>query len=343
MKPVKIFCTPGSEEITHCILADIKSRLPDNVQPHGIGKVEFIHFSNENVEAQVLENVRGIFVVVIHTQTPSVSEHVIELFALLDAISNSGASDILLVFPYMPFSRSDRKNKPRISTLGQLFPRILSEVLNVHRVLLLDPHDGHLKHYFKPTADEITAMYLFANWIEKNIFTQYSRDECIIVFADQGSSKRFKNISYITKLPSAYIDKDRPDDSENPHFDKIIGNTSGKICIVIDDEVLTGGTAVGDAELLMSEGCAKKVIMCAMHPILLDKKKTNEEVIQLIDNSPIETLVVTNSVPMREKKSMSKKISVINIGPLLAESICRIILDKSLADLHEYKNINYYV
>jgi len=212
----------------------------------------------------------------------------------------------------------------------------------VRRFLLVDPHDGHLKHYFKPVADEVTSLFIFAKWIEEDFFLRHKREECVIVFADQGAAKNFKELAYLLKLPSAYIDKDRPDNLESVKVKKIIGNTEGKICIMIDDEILTGGTAINDALLLREEGKAKKVIMCAVHPILMCKKKSVEEIMRSIDSSPIEELVVTNSVPLFDKAKLSKKLKVVSIEALLAESISRIILDKSLSDLHEYKNIKFY-
>jgi len=340
MYPVKIFCTRGSEEITSGICERFKNRLREEIRPVGIAVSNVQEFSNENIEVQV-ENVRGYFVVVVHTQVPPVTNRLIELFALLDAITNARPEDVLLVFPYMPYARSDRKNKPRISVLGGLVPRIISDVIGIQRVILLDPHDSHVKHYFHPTADEISSVYLLASHIEKNIFSKVSKEDCIIVFADAGAAKRFEQFPYLLKLPTAYIDKNRPDDSERPECNKIVGDISGKAAILIDDEILSGNTAIGDAELL-KEGGAKNIIMCAPHAILSNKTLSKEDLVRKLENSPIDSFIITDTVPVKEKLALSEKFICISVASLLAEAITRTINNQSLTDLHNYSNVKFY-
>lgn len=342
MGTVKIFSTSGSEYLAEGILNEIKTRLPENMMHQKLGKVCFHYYSNENVEAELRENVRGTFCVVIHTQVPPVNDHLMELFGLLDAMKNSGAADILLVFPYMPYCRSDRKNRPRISTLGELIPEIISGVLGIKKVLLLDPHDAHLKHYFNPTADEITSIYLLARKIEEEIFSRYAKNDCVVVFADEGSVKRFKKMAYTLGIGSAYIDKDRPDNSETPAPNKVIGAVKGKMCILVDDEILTAGTVVSDAELLMSEG-AKGVVSATVHAVLRNKKKASQELMALLEQSPIERFFFTNSIPIEGKDEFCGKTEIISVDALLGESISRIVLNQSISDLHDYKNVKLYV
>jgi phosphoribosylpyrophosphate synthetase len=149
---VKVFATTGSvvlgAEVEKEIRKRISSRKSDYQVNHGGHTVSI--FSNENIEVQI-DNVRDQIALVIHTQNSPVNEGVMELFAMLDAINNAHPRRTFVVFPYMPYSRSDRKNKPRISVMGQRLPEILNKVMRVQRVMLLEPHNGHITSLQLPT------------------------------------------------------------------------------------------------------------------------------------------------------------------------------------------------
>ena len=342
--PVKVFATTGSDGLADEVCQALQQRLPIQLQPQEgitLSRPKVERFSNENLEVQV-DNVRGRFVVVIHTQVPPVNEHLIELFALLDAINDARAADVLLVFPYMPYARSDRKNKPRISTMGHRLPRILTAALDVRRVILLDPHDTHTKHYFEPAADEISAIYLLVDYLEKKFLSSaQDRENNVVVFADAGSAKRYELVAHLLKLPIAYIDKDRPDDTESPEFKQVIGKVGGKRCFLIDDEILTGGTSIGDANILL-EGGASSVIMSVIHAPLASQKLTDAEIVGKLEESPIERFVITNSIPVEHKLPDKTKFVVLSVAPLLAEAISRTVQDGSLTDLHKRENVRLY-
>jgi ribose-phosphate pyrophosphokinase len=343
-RSVKVFSTRGTQVLAEEVCKELDKRIPPFLKSDeelALSKVKVERFSNENLQVQV-ENVRGSFVVIIHTQVPPVSDGIIELFALLDAVENARPADILLVFPYMPYSRSDRKNKPRISVMGNKLPHIFSNSFGVKRVLLLDPHDTHIKHYFEPAADEITAIYLLVDYIQHNIISgMKNREEAVIVFADAGSAKRFENVPALLNVPTAYIDKGRLDDKENPVLKRVVGEVGGKTCFLFDDEILTGGTAVRDADILKKEG-AKSVIMFAVHPILNDKDKGSQEVIKKLENSPFEKIVVTETVPVQHKLKGNSRFVVLPVSGLLAEAIKRFVMNESLTELHNPENVNLY-
>jgi len=339
---VKVFSTTGSEVLATEICESLKPRLPDQLIPGGelvLGKTNIQRFSNENIQVQV-DNVRGHFVVVIHTQVPPVNDGLIELFALLDAINNARPADVLLVFPYMPYSRSDRKNKPRISTMAHRLAHILSVSFGIRRVILLDPHDSHIKHYFDPVADEISATYLLIDYLEREIFNTLSKNDSVVVFSDPGSAIRYKNVAYLLRLSTAYIEKDRPDDSEKPRFSKIVGDVKNKTCLLIDDEILTGATAIGDAQILKEEG-AGSIIMVAVHIILRDKEIPPDILVMNLTGSSIERFIVTNSIPQKPG-FLTPKFNVLSIAPFLGEAIKRSILGQSLTELHKRESVNLY-
>jgi len=340
--PVKIFSTRGSQDLAKNIYNALKP-LINSASKNSLvlGNVIVNEFSNENLECQV-DNVRGHFIVIVHTQVPPVSHGLIELFALIDAIVNSQCSDILLVFPYMPYSRSDRKNKPRISVMSKQLARILCSSFGIKRTILLEPHDSHIKHYFDPTADEITAIYLIADYLEREFFKLYPREKTTIVFPDAGSAKRFGKIPSLLKIPQAYIDKDRPDDQEKPIIKGVIGDIKNRICIIPDDEILTGKTSFEEAEELKNQG-AEKIILIAIHGHLITKDKSEKNIIKKFEDSPlIEKIIITDTIPFQDKLKDAKKFEVISVVPLLAQAIIRTVCNESLTALYKMENTHLY-
>jgi len=332
MKTSKLYFTSGTEGIARKVLSEFKGIDLEIVKPR------ITEFSNENIEVQV-EDVRDSFVVVLHTQVPPVSHGLIELIALLDALQNARPKDILVVFPYLPYSRSDRKNKPRISVMAKALAEIIS--LKSKRILLLDPHDSHIKHYFNPAADEITAIYLLTEYVKREIISK--KGDYVILFSDSGSAKRFERVPSILNLPTAYIDKGRPDNSENPNAKNIVGDIKGKDCLIFDDEILTGGTSIRDIELIKKDN-PKSVSMFFIHPILENKNFPNSQF--LLGNllcSGFKKIVAVNTVPIAEKiKNFSDKITILPMEKLIAEAIKRAILGESLSELHKPEMVRTY-
>jgi ribose-phosphate pyrophosphokinase len=323
------------EAISSQVEAELRERLGDASDHYCVESCQHTvsTFSNQNIEVQV-DNVRDHVVVVLHTQTPPVSDHIIELLALLDAINNAHPRQTFVVFPYMPYSRSDRKNRPRISVMGQRLPEILNKVLNVRRVMLLEPHDPHIKQYFVPTADEVPALPLLVDYIRNVYLSTMKREECAIVFADSSAAKRFEEVPSSLGIEPAYIYKSRLDNSESPTVKVVTGNVKGKHCFIVDDEILTGNTVLKDAAMLKAEGAAT-VRMLAVHGALLDQKLSSQQLMAKLIDSPVDEYIVTDSVPLGEKVALGKgKLKVISIAPLLGEACKRLILGESLSELH---------
>jgi ribose-phosphate pyrophosphokinase len=332
---VKVFATTGMESMSAQVEAELRNRLDEDSDRYCVESCRHTvsTFSNENIEVQV-DNVRDHVVVVLHTQTPPVSDHIVELLALLDAINNAHPRQTFVVFPYMPYSRSDRKNRPRISVMGQRLPEILNKVLNVRRVMLLEPHDPHIKQYFVPTADEVPALPLLVDYIRREFLTTLKREDCAIVFADSSAAKRFEEVPSSLGIEPAYIYKSRLDNSESPTVKVVTGKIRGKHCFIVDDEILTGNTVLKDAAMLKLEGAAT-VRMLAVHGALCDQKLTSDELMAKLIDSPVDEYVVTDSVPLGNKIELAQgKLKVIPIAPLLGEACKRLILGESLSELH---------
>lgn len=336
--PIKIFSTKGSKVLAEKIYENLR-KFP--LLESSLGMVDVTWFPNQNIQLQI-DDVRDRLAVVIHTQSPPVSDGTIELFALLDAISNASPADVLLVFPYMPYVRSDRKDQPRISVMGFRLPHILNNSFGIKRVILLDPHDVHVKHYFYPVADEITAMYLMINYLKK--YTFLDANQVVIVFADVGAIKRYEKIAHLLGLPSAFIEKYRRDDNEKPEIKRIIGNVKDCICIVVDDEILTGGTAIGDVEALLDEGAKRISDMVAIHPIIMSEKLSEEELMRKLAYSPVERFIFTDSIihDWSKMEFSFPKFTFLSIAPLLAEAIKRSAVGESLTELHKLESVKLY-
>lgn len=342
---VKVFALPGSDILAEKVCFHLNQILPASLKPDK--GVELIHptiipFDNQNVTVQI-DNVRGYFVVVIHTQCPPVHDHLFSLFSLLDAIQNSHAADLLLAFPYMPYARSDRKDQPRISVMSKVLAEMLNNVLGVRRIILLDPHDSHVKHYFKPSADEISSIYLYIDLLRHLMATQFAsvKDKLLIAYSDGGAAKRFAKINeHVPELPHDYIDKYRKDHVGTLQLQKEI-LCQGKICIMIDDEVCSGGTATEDAQSLKDNG-AEKIIMFAPHAPLAKIGWTDEKVITRLEQSPIDHLIFTDTIPAEHKVAGKKKFHILSIAALLAHAIHQTIMNESVTKLHDPGNVSLY-
>jgi ribose-phosphate pyrophosphokinase len=342
IRGVKVMALPGSDILAANVCRELEKRLPGALKPEGglkLTKPQVTIFDNENGQVQI-ENVRGNFVVVIHTQCSPVNQRLVELFLLLDAIYNSNPGELLLVFPYKPYARSDRKDKPRISVMSVALAHMLNNTFGVRKVLLVDPHNTTAKHYFKPSADEISTIYMFADYLMHYIQTKLggNKDDVLICYSDGGAAKRFAKLTEITRLPHDYIDKVR---SGKEVTIKREINAQGKICIMIDDEICSGGTAILDA-LALKENGAKQIIMFAPHAPLSKEGKTSEELIAALNNSPIDAFVFTDTIPVEDKIKGHEKFKVLSVAGLLAEAIKQTIEDDSVTQLHEPENVGLY-
>jgi len=343
---IKVFAAPGSEEIAQKICNHLQNRIPRHLVPYEGGKlrlaeVNYEIFSNGNPQAQV-EEVRDMLTVIICTQAQPLALNYLLFQHMLNAMINADVADIMLIHPYMWFSRSDRKNDPRISSFASEYARMISEHFGIRRVLLMDPHDSHLKHYFRPAANEITAVYLLAEYFKKN-FLDNGRKKWTMVFADAGAANKYERIANLLGLPQAYMKKTRKDNTEKAEVQKIVGTVKGRSCLLFDDEILTGGTAIEDAATL-KKNKADQIVMAVVHPILEHKKLSHQELLANLERSPIEKFIMTDSVPIAKKleQNPSKKIVILSATKLQSEAIARMVEGRSLTELLRPENVHLY-
>lgn len=284
-----------------------------------LSPLEISRFSNDNFFVQVLTNVRERDVFVVQSFTEPVSNHIMELFIIMDALRSASAKRITAVIPYFSYARSDKKDAPRISITGRLMADLI-KAAGADRVLTMDLHSDAVHGFFSMPVDHLTAAPLIANHIKE------TRDlsKAVAVATDAGGAKRVGKYAELIDIPMAIIDKRRLDDT-NVEQGLVVGDVKGRDAIIFDDEISTGGTLVATAETLLEAG-VNRMIMGATHPVLCGNAPAN------LVASKVEAFVVSNTVHIDDSKKLDQ-LSVISVAPLIAEAIKRIHTGESVGAL----------
>ncbi len=310
MNNLKIFACPSAEEFTKEICDVLE--LP-------IGKINFMKFQNDNNFLQILETVRDQDVYIVQTTKPPVNERVMELLLTIDAVKRASAKRVNVVLPYYIYSRSDKKDQPRIPITAKLMAQLL-EAAGADRVITCDLHNAAIQAYFSINCDKLTAESLLEKYFEdKNL------SNMVVVATDAGSSKKAYKYSKFFGCPMAMIDKRREGNDDRAIGTTVIGDVKGKNAVIFDDEIDTAGSMIETARILKEQG-ANGIYAGCTHGVL------SGPAIERIKNSPIKELVITNTIPQTEEKKL-EKIKVLSIAPLFAEAIKRINEARPLGEL----------
>lgn len=303
-------------------------KLANDIADHlglSLSGSQVVKFSNENLKVKIAENVREADVYVVQTSCPPVNEGFMELLIQVHALKFASARRITAVLPYYPYTRSDKKDEPRISITAALIADLL-QAAGVHRVLTLDLHSPQEQGFFRMPSDHLTAMPLLCETLK----SRGSLEDAVLVAADVGEAKDAGRAAKRLHLPLVIIDKRRYGDDEKPVATQVIGDVKGKRAILIDDEIATGGTITEAADLLLSRG-ATSVEVAAIHPVL------SGPAIERLARSPISRITVTDSIPIPESKlqneAFRKKLTVISVAGLLADAIGRIHDGRSVSQI----------
>ncbi len=284
-----------------------------------LGSSHTVHFSNENMLVQIEENVRGCDVFVVQTSASPVHEHLFELLLTIDALRSASARRVTAVMPYIPYIRSDKKDRPRISIAARLVADLL-KTSGADRVLTMDLHSPQSQGFFQMPVDQLLGAGPLCERLRRE-----DRDDWVLVAADAGEAKDLGRFANRLDLPMAIVDKRREGDDEKPKAVSLIGDVDGKVAVVIDDEIASGGTLVEAAEFLKKHG-ARRVLASATHPIF------SANAAERIDEAFLEKVIVTDTVPLRDDQQ-SEKVEVISVAPLFAEAIVRIHDGRSVSKL----------
>ena len=283
------------------------------------GDAKVSTFSDGETAVEINESIRGKDIFIVQSTCPPTNEHLMELLDMLDAVKRASACRIAAVIPYFGYARQDRKASGRTPISAKLVANLLA-VAGAHRVLTVDLHAGQIQGFFDIPVDNLFAKPVMLDYIREN----YAKD-LVIVSPDAGGVERARAYAKPLQADLAIIDKrrERANLSEVMH---IIGDVKDKNCLLVDDMVDTAGTLTNAATALKEAG-AKKVAACCTHPIL------SGPAIDRINNSLIEELIATNTVPLSGAAAQCKKITVLSVAPILAEAIKRIYENGSVSAL----------
>lgn len=283
-----------------------------------LSKVEVRRFSDGEIFVEVGENVRGTDVFIIQPTCTPVNDHLMELVIMVDALRRASARRITAVLPYYGYARQDRKVAPRVPITAKVVAEMLM-VVGVRRVLAMDLHAGQIQGFFNIPVDHLYAAPVLLKYINENF------KNVIMVSPDAGGVERTRAFAKRLKADLAIIDKrrDRPNESKAMN---VIGDVKGKTAVLLDDMVDTAGTLCSAAAMLKEAG-ALDVHACCTHGVL------SGPAIERLENSVIKSLVVTNTIPLRDNAKECKKIKVLSVSSLLGEAIRRIHSEDSVSSL----------
>ena len=284
-----------------------------------LGDADVSRFSDGEVYVQINENVRGQDVFVVQPTCPPVNDHLMELLVMIDALKRASARRITAVLPYYGYGRQDRKVMPRVPITAKLVADLITTA-GCQRVLAVDLHAGQIQGFFDIPVDHLFA----APPVIVDYLAKKDLKDPVLVSPDAGGVERARAIAKRLNAGLAIIDK-RRDGPNVAVFMNLIGDVKDKDVVVIDDMIDTAGTLIQAVEAVKREG-ARRVLAGAVHGVL------SGPAIKRIQDSALEEVVITNSVPLPPEKANSK-IHVLSVAPLLAEAIRRIHDEESVSTL----------
>ena len=309
--PLKIFAGGSHPELSRNICDYLGVPL---------GASHTIEFSNENMMAQIDENVRECDVYVIQTSCPPVHRNLFEMLMMTDALRSASAARITAVMPYFPYIRSDKKDRPRISITARLVADLV-QTAGAHRVLTMDLHTPQAQGFFSIPVDQLQAAAPLCERINMEDTSNW-----VLVAADAGEAKDIGRYANRLDLPIAIIDKRREGDNENPRAVNLIGSVEGRTAMIVDDEIASGGTLCEASAFLKSQG-AEQVLAVATHAVF-----SSSNIRQRLDEAFLDKIIVTDTIPLPPGRR-SEKVDVISVAELFAKAISRIHDGRSVSAL----------
>ena len=296
---------------------DLVRRIAEHLKTP-VGRSVVKTFSDGEIDVEINESVRGMDVFAIQSICSPVNNNLMELLIMIDALKRASAERITAVLPYYGYARQDRKVVPRAPISAKLVADLIT-VAGASRILTVDLHAGQIQGFFNIPVDHLFAAPILLDYLKS------LRSRVVVVSPDAGGVERARAFAKRLNASLAIIDKRR----ESPNVSQvmnIIGDVHGLVAVLLDDIVDTGGTLVRAAYALTEKG-AKKIYACCTHPVL-SGQATKE-----LKQSPIEEVIVTDTIPLDEKIKECPKIKVLSISSLLADAIQRIYNDESVSSL----------
>ena len=290
-----------------------------------LGEVELKTFANGETYVRYDDSIRGSDAFIIQSGNPPVNDHLVELLIMIQAAKLASAKRITAVVPWYPYSRQDKKSRPREPITARLVADFL-EAAGVDRVLTMDLHAGQIQGFFNVPVDHMTALPLFATFYrDKGLYG----DKVVAVSPDPGRAKMARRFGQMLEADLAIMNKVRPE-HDTAEVSEVIGDVQGKVAIMSDDIIVTGGTLIAGAEALKEAG-ATEVYACATHGLFPGNA------FEKISKSVLAEVTVTDTVPI-DKLNQPDKINVISVSKLLAETILNVFADDSVSAIFAGEN-----
>jgi ribose-phosphate pyrophosphokinase len=277
-------------------------------------------FADMEIFVEIHENIRGEDVFVIQSTSYPANDHLMELLITLDALRRSSARRVTAVVPYFGYARQDRKSSPRSPISAKLVANLITQA-GADRVLTMDLHAGQIQGFFDIPVDNLYAAPLFA----RDISERFKGRELMVVSPDVGGVVRARAIAQQLHCDLAIIDKRRPQAGVSEVMN-VIGDVAGRDCIIVDDIIDSGGTHCNAAEALVKNG-AKSASVYVTHGVF------SGAAVERVAKSPIETMIVTDSIAATPAVQGARNIRQLPIAPLLAEAMRRISEERSVSSL----------
>lgn len=285
-----------------------------------LGDTTVSTFSDGEIMVRLNENARGSDAFVIQSTCTPVNDNIMQLLLIIDALKRASAERITAVIPYYGYARQDRKVQPRVPISAKMVADLITAV-GTNRVLTVDLHAGQIQGFFNIPVDNLYAAPVLIDYIKK----KYVSDSLVVVSPDAGGVERARAFAKRLNCSIAIIDKRREKANECEVMN-VIGDVDNKDTLLIDDMVDTAGTMTQAANALRQQG-AKRVSAACTHAVL------SGAAIERINNSALEELIVTNTIPMDGKLALCKKLKVLSIASLLGDAVKRIHEESSISSL----------
>jgi ribose-phosphate pyrophosphokinase len=286
-----------------------------------LGRADVTHFSDGEIYVEVGENVRGVNCFVVQSTCSPPNQALMELLIMIDALKRASAGSIVAIIPYFGYARQDRKAKPRTPITAKLVANLITAA-GADRALAMDLHAGQIQGFFDIPFDHLYAMPVL---IDELRVLGFGGEQTVVVSPDAGGVERARAFSKRLGAGLAIIDKRRPAPNVSEIMN-IVGDVRGKRTVIVDDIIDTAGTLTNAAHAIINAGAAS-VSACASHAVFSGKA------VPRIDDSPLQHVVVTNTIPLSEIGAACSKVRVKSVGRLLGEAIKRIHHGDSISSL----------
>ncbi len=313
---IKLYAGTGSPDLAQKIADYLNQQLSPR---------EVIEFPNENIFVKLKSSARGQDVYVIQTTSSPLHYNLMELLIMIQTIRLDSAARITAVVPYLCYGRSDKKDQPRVPITARLVCDMI-ESAGADRYMTFDPHAGQIQGFFSIPGDVLTASHMITDHINKNMREQMHK--LVVVSTDLGFAKKGRNYARDLNASIAFVEKRRTGNDSKAEALSLIGNVKGRDVLIVDDEVLTGGS-IEQAVSVVKKNGARNVYLAFIHPLF------TEDGAKRLAKLPIKHIITTNTAPIQPKalKPLKGRITILSIAPMLGEVIRRAHEGRSVGEM----------